>query len=338
MRARLLVPDLWPPPAIEDACRGLRLPGLESLLGKGTVVQSESESVEGWLFHHFGCPRAGDWPVAPVTLLADGADPGRDFWLRADPVFLRADGAHLVLADSAAFRISPDEAGALAQALNRHFRDDALEFQPLRPDRWYLRLPAAPAMTTRSLHEAAGRSVDGCLPAGPDALRWHRLLNEVQMALHGHPVNESREERGEVPVNSVWFWGGGALPEALSSPLSGVWSDEPLAAGLARLAGITARPLPGSAETWLGEAAAADGEVLLVLEGLRAPARLGDAFGWRETVQALERSWFAPLAAGLQAKRLAGMTVTSPGEARCCELSVDAADFWKFWRGPRRLS
>ncbi|HSD59770.1 MAG TPA: hypothetical protein VLC55_02840, partial [Burkholderiales bacterium] len=188
MRARLLVPDLWPPPGMEDACRGLRLPGLELLLGKGTLVQSGSESLEDWLFARFGCTRSGDWPVAPVTLLADGGDPGREFWLRADPVYLRADGARLVLADSAAFRISSDEAGALVQALNRHFRDDGLEFQSLRPDRWYLRLPAAPAMTTRTLQEAAGRGVDSCLPAGPDALRWHRLLNEVQMALHGHPV------------------------------------------------------------------------------------------------------------------------------------------------------
>src|SRR5512134_618282 len=137
MRARLLVPDLWPPPGMEDACRGLRLPGLELLLGKGTLVQSGSESLEGWLFTRFGCTRSGDWPVAPVTLLADGADPGHDFWLRADPVYLRADGARLVLTDSAAFRISSDEAGALVQALNRHFRDDGLEFQPVRPDRWY---------------------------------------------------------------------------------------------------------------------------------------------------------------------------------------------------------
>ncbi|HSD60779.1 MAG TPA: hypothetical protein VLC55_07990, partial [Burkholderiales bacterium] len=102
-------------------------------------------------------------------------------------------------------------------------------------------------------------------------------------------------------------------------------------------AGTAARPMPDSADEWLRGAATGDGEMLLVLEGLRGLARLGDSVGWRETLQAMEKSWFAPLAAALQAKRLAGITITSPGEARCCELSVDAADFWKFWRGPRRM-
>ena len=335
MRACLLVPDLWPPPGMEDAARGLRLPGLELLLGKGSVTVSAGASFEDWLFRRFGCQRAGDWPVAPVTLLADGTDPGPAFWLRADPVCLRAEGARLVLADSAAFAISAEEAEALAQALNRHFHEDGLEFRALRPERWYLRLAAAPAITTHALPEAAGRSVDECLPAGPDALRWHRLLNEAQMLLHRHPVNEAREERDAPPVNSVWLWGGGRLPQAVSAPFAAAWNDEPLAAGLARLAGIPARPLPACGAEWLREAA--EGEMLLVLDGLRAPARLGDAFAWRETVQALEKSWFAPLAAALQAKRLAGIRLASPGGAGSRELAVEAADLRKFWRGPKRL-
>ncbi|HEX6827670.1 MAG TPA: regulator, partial [Burkholderiales bacterium] len=121
MRLRLLVPDLWPPAGMEDAGSGLRLPGLEWLLGKGTIADSAGESFEGWLCRSFGVERRGDWPVAALTLLADCGDPATDVWLRADPVSLRADGARLVLADSAALRLSPGEAASLTQTLSRHF-------------------------------------------------------------------------------------------------------------------------------------------------------------------------------------------------------------------------
>jgi hypothetical protein len=330
MRAYLLIPDLWPPPEMEEAARGLRLPGLELLLGKGTVADARGETVEGWLCRRFGVERRGDWPVAAVTLLADGGDPGRDVWMRADPVSLRADGARLVLGDGAWLRITPGEAAALAQALNRHFREDGLEFEPRSPRRWYLRLPAAPAMSTHAPHEAAGRHVDEWLPAGPDALHWHRLMNEAQMLLHQHPVNEAREERGEPPLNSVWLWGAGAVPDHARASFAGVWSNHPLAAGLARLAGIAAHPVPCSGAEWLREATGA--EVLLVLEDL------GGGGAWREALQALENTWFSPLAEALRSKRLARLDLGCPAPARSRELVVEAGDFWKFWRGPRRLA
>lgn len=332
MRACLLVPDLWPPPGREDAARGLRLPGLELLLGKGTVADGSGETVEGWLFRRFGVERRGDWPVAAVTLLADGGHPGRDVWMRADPVFLRADGARLVLAGGAGLRIAADEAAALAGALSRHFRDDGLEFAPYSPRRWYLRLPAAPAIATRSPEEAAGRHVDEWLPAGPDALRWHRVMNEMQMLLHQHPVNEAREERGEPPLNSVWLWGVGAVPNDARASFAGVWSDHPLAAGLARLAGIPCRPPPCSAAEWLGEASPG-ADVLLVLEDLRG----GGPGAWREALQAMEKTWFATLAEALRSKRLAGLSIACPAPERSRQVAVEAGDFWKFWRGPRPM-
>lgn len=333
MRACLLIPDLWPPPGMEQAARGLRLPALELLLGKGTLAESAGETVEGWLFRRFAVERSGDWPVAAVTLVADGGIPGRDVWMRADPVSLRADGTRLVLGDRAQLRIAPEEAAALAHALSRHFRDDALEFEPCAPGRWYLRLPAAPAMSTRSPDEAAGRHVDDWLPAGPDALHWHRLTNEAQMLLHQHPVNEAREERGEPPVNSVWLWGAGAVPDRARASFTGVWSNHPLAQGLARLAGIASGPLPCSGNEWLAEARPG-ADVLLVLEDLRG----GGPGAWREALQALEKSWFHPLTEALRAKRISRLDLACPAPECSRTLTVEAGDFWKFWRGPKPLA
>src|SRR6185436_8180005 len=114
------------------------------------------------------------------------------------------------------------------------------------------------------------------------------LLTEIQMLLHSHAVNAAREARGEPAVNSLWFWGAGRLPGRVQGRWKSVTSDEPLALGLARLAGAAAHALPESADAWL-EHPATDGRHLVILD----PA-----------VEALERDWFAPLAAALRAGRV----------------------------------
>jgi hypothetical protein len=36
---------------------------------------------------------------------------------------------------------------------------------------------------------------------------WLKLLNEIQMFLYQHPVNQQRELRGQPVINSLWCWG-----------------------------------------------------------------------------------------------------------------------------------
>ena len=95
------------------------------------------------------------------------------------------------------------------------------------------------------------------------------------MLFHSHPVNDAREAAGEPTVNSVWFWGGGVLPDALDPVFAGVWGDDPLARGLARASGVAWASLPESAEHWLAQAS--EGEHVLVLN----PAREIAAIRWR---------------------------------------------------------
>ena len=35
---------------------------------------------------------------------------------------------------------------------------------------------------------------------------------EAQMILHEHEINVAREERGDLPINSLWLCGGGTVP------------------------------------------------------------------------------------------------------------------------------
>jgi len=77
-------------------------------------------------------------------------------------------------------------------------------------------------MQTTPAAAARGARVDEKLPSGPDAMRFHALMNEAQMLLHEHPVNAEREARGEPALNSIWFWGGGVMAAAKARPFSAV--------------------------------------------------------------------------------------------------------------------
>ena len=336
MHCRLLVSDLfWPERDFRDIYRELRTPALEQLLGKGRR-RAEAGSAETWLCAQFGVDKQGDWPVAPYSLLADGGEPGTHHWLRADPVHLRLDGNQLVLADSGIVSVSPQEAESLTDSLNAHFSGDGLNFYPLRPDRWYLRTESAPALETTALSDAAGRSIDALLPRGDDAQIWRARLNEVQMFLHRHAVNEERESAGKLPINSIWPWGGGRLQDSVSAPCDAVWSSDPFAAGLAQAAHIAAHNLPDGAADLL-RASASEGVNLVVLDPLRGPARYGDAHGWRVGLQQLERDWFAPLLQALRQERVGMVSVHALGPAGALSAEITRGDLRRFWRRVRPL-
>jgi hypothetical protein len=342
MHCHLLLPDLfWPEQGYPDVYRALEIPALERLLAKGRrhaeIDAETAASAEAWLCRRFDVPKQADWPVAPYSLLADGGVPGNHHWLRADPVHLKLEGNRLVLADSGMFALSQLEAESLADSLNMHFSGDGLVFYPLRPDRWYLRVAQAPALETTALAQAAGRSVDDLLPRGSDASSWRARLNEVQMLLHAHVVNEKREAAGELPINSVWLWGGGKLPDAAPAPFNAVWSGDPLAAGLAQAARIAARKLPEDAAELLRNGAGT-GVNLILLDELRAPAQYGDAHAWRAGLARLERAWFAPLLEALRQERIGMLSLHALGPGGALSVETARGDLRRFWRRVKPLA
>lgn len=337
MNCSLLIPDLfWPQALGQDPARDLALPALETLLARAAAEPLADAGAEAWLCRTFGLSPRPDWPIAPLTLEADGGRPGPHYWLRADPIHLRVDRDRLLLADSGAFPISRGEAEALTATLNAHFGAEAMIFYPLRPERWYLRLDAAPAIRTRPLPEVAGGSIDAHLPEGPDALHWARVFNEIQMLFHEHPVNQAREERGEAALNSVWLWGGGVRPQAVARPFASVSARDILPRALARASGAPCQDPPASAADWLEHAGA--GEHLLVLDELRGAAQYADAQGFRQALEELERAWLAPLLAGLKRGRPAQLRIAAVAASGSRRFSVARRDLWKLWRRRKPLA
>ena len=325
-----LIPHLFPPRRLlEAAIQGLRLPALETLMARGTLQPCPADGVEAALCEVLGIPRQQDWPLAPITLEADGGSAGGAYWLRADPVHLRVMRDRIVLTDNAALEISRQEADALATAINEHF-GDALQLLPLHPKRWYVRTLQSPQLVTTPLSVAIGRAIDPLLPQGPDAAVYRARLNELQMLLHEHPVNQAREASGALQVNALWLWGGGGKPAVPTTPVP-LYARNDGARALGTFCNTQVLPLPSQLKKSLIET----GGVML-LDDLIVAGQNGDAYGWREAIRMLEANWFGPLLGVLNAIGPQGLQLLDPVNGRT--LRLQRADAWKIWRRSRGLA
>lgn len=325
MHCELLVPGLFAAPAAE------RLAALEMLLARGRSSRDAPQTPEEWLAQSAGL--AGPLPAGALSALAAGIAPGDALWARADPVHLRLMRDHLIVVPQAAFDLAPEEARSLCEALNRHFTG-VLELQAVDAGRWCARLEEPIVIDAPPAIEMAGREAHPAPRRGAGPSRLHAILNEAQMVLHAHPVNEAREARGEPAVNSLWLWGGGRAAGKLPARWQAVMADDPVARGLARASGTREAPLRASAADWLRHAPE-DGRYLVVLDALRVPLALSQAEELRAAAERLERDWFAPLLEALRAGRIGMVSIHVPDAGAAFE--TIRGDLRRFWRRPRAL-
>lgn len=325
----LVIPDLFLPHEAVAVSADLRLPALETILVRAEAMPLNAASIEEWLCLAFGVE---DRAIAPVTLQADGRQPGTNYWLRADPVHLNLEHHEVVLQANVVLTV--DEAGALCATLNEHFAADGLRFVAPHPQRWYLELDSLPGISTSPLSLVAGKDIHAYLPQGPDALRWHRILNEIQMLLFQHPVNQAREERGEWPANGLWLWGGGFAPKELRCPFSRVCANDPVAAAFAAAAGTKNVPLPENATQCLAGGVA---ETLVVWDGLRNALQHDDLAAWRDNVEYLERHYASPLLKALRGGKIEKITLDVPQPHASQRFVLTRGTAWHFWRKRRQI-
>ncbi len=333
----VLIPDLFLPQELaKEVCAGLELPALETILARSQSAPLPAATMEAWLCTVFG---AADGAIAPITLHGDGIDPGAAYWLRADPVHLNLQRDQLILQSDV--RLSADEAAQLCASMNHHFAADGLKFFAPHPQRWYLQLENTPDVLTCPLAQVSGRGIRTKLPQGPDATRWHRVFHEVQMLFFEHTVNLAREARGELPVNSIWLWGGGRAGARLNQPYRQIWSDNDLVAAFARQAGVTHAAMPDDIAAALPET---DGEILLYWDSLQLALQYADLQAWRSSLQLFEEYIAAPLLSALRTGQIAQLTldVVQTEDAQNSRASqrfvLSRNSLWKLWRRRRPLA
>lgn len=322
-----LVPHLFADPRLlEIAGHELRVPGLQTLLARASQRNGPREGTEGGLCRALGIPRQQDWPLAPLTLQADGIEPGTAYWLRADPACFRILRDRVVLAATGPADLTREESDALAAAIVDHFGDALPLFAP-HPQRWYLRHAAPPELVTHPPSLALGRAIDRLLPEGAAARTLRVASNELQMLLHAHPVNRTREAQGRLPVNALWLWGGGRRPDPPDDPPA-VYACSETARALAAHCRTSCRAAPARLPS-----GRLDERGIVLLDALAGPACASDACAWREALLELEKNWFAPLAGALRRIGNQGLRIVDPVAGR--ELGLRRTDAWKLWRRPR---
>ncbi|MCP4492541.1 MAG: hypothetical protein GY820_35325 [Gammaproteobacteria bacterium] len=118
-----------------------------------------------------------------------------------------------------AVHLKPDMGGALAIPLDQndddisiiindlsdYFKEDS-NFCDLGGGLWMMHLKQIqpPAELPHYL-SILGRKLD----QSTTTLVWSRLINEMQMFMHAHAINQRRLQNGQLAINSLWCWGAG---------------------------------------------------------------------------------------------------------------------------------
>ena len=305
-----------------------RLPALETLLARARKRRTGYRSYYQHLCGLFGIERqpGRDLPIAPLSRLVDDAERPEGIWMRADPVHLRAGLNDLMLIDTTGISLSQHDAILLGTPLHEIFSESGWVFEIPMAKRWYLKLDAYPDAETTEISEVRGRDVQHLMPRGGDRPRLERIMTEVQMTLHNNQHNLEREWRGEPVLNSLWFWGCGRLPDTVHASWTRIVSDDPVARGLATLAGIPCAAPPEDLGSLLDDTGGSD-SILMVRDDLDVSVSYQDFVSWEKAMVELEDDWFAPALNALKQGALDRVVIISTG----VEYHIGRYALKKFW-------
>ncbi|MEM9171915.1 MAG: hypothetical protein AAGA84_04335 [Pseudomonadota bacterium] len=169
-------------------------------------------------------------PTAVLRWLSESVDVRAahdiDWVVALDPVSLQADQRDVRIMQPTFADLTSDQAALLQTDVAHYLREDSdlriasATLICAAPSRWYLVGQGdRPSVDQPAPASLVGRALREFMPTGSDATLLRRLSTEWQMLLHSHPVNESRRDAGLMPVNGLWWWGGGELasiPDSMS--------------------------------------------------------------------------------------------------------------------------
>ena len=304
--------DVYLPQFAQFLLSGDDAPAFAKLCAVGTWEVDAKHPIEASLCQQFGVKKQADWPLAPLALMGEGEEQKLGHWFLAHPVHFVLQRDFFTLGD--AVRLSTDEVKSLVVDLSQHFAQDGLRFIPSQSGEFfYLHVDDDVEVTTFLLSEAMGRDVGKHMPQGKHGMKFQALLNEVQMLLHDHPINQVREQKGLLAVNSLWLSGGGSVKEMkklVQPPAFKFFANDALSAGLAQWANIACQPLA------LDFSSIENGDAVLVLDNQNA----------------LDTTWFAPLLKALKVGSIKTLRCHFDVHGMTFTLQLKPRDTWKFWR------
>ena len=233
-------------------------------------------------------------PVSGITL------PSHAPLVCADPIHLRVDRDSATLIPAQMLKLGDSEADALLESINDFLEADSLQLSRTMSGQWLMSGRDGSELSSYPPSFLAHRNASAFLSDDQASGSWRRLMTELQMLLHTHPVNTEREQLGRMTVNSVWFWGGAALQTgrpaaAIARQSIRLFADDSFTVTLAGHLGMDCEPLtafdPGTNHS----------HSLIVDTRLTQAMFTADEVAMDEAEQRIVNQWIAPIRARIEA-------------------------------------
>jgi len=201
--------------------------------------------------------------------------------------------------------ISSEESKELISALNENLSSDSVHFYPGVSYRNILKLKGHEDTLEADCtppHDIPDKPVGEYLPKGKGSQILRELMQRSEKVLRDHPINLSRQARGDIPATTIWlFWGSGRVPAMPSFRKSyglgaALTSGVDLLKGLGRMMGMKVLEIAGVTDGPDNDyAAQADGTLKaledndLVVVHIEAPDEAAHAGSINGKIEAIER-------------------------------------------------
>lgn len=358
----IVITDLYLSNEAEAASiREVHLPGLARVARYGTSrpLGSLGHGWRSWLAAWSGQESLIESAPATVAAAASRvtAEDAKDrmAWI-ATPVHLVAGLSSVHLDARGLLQVELEVRRDLAADFNKVFGESGFRLEAL-PSAGFLM--SGPRIADADIVDPArvlGASINGVLPEASNAPTLRRLVAEIEMWLHDHPVNLARQRRGRLPITALWLWGGGIAREGVALDLEQLHTDtmdtvpasvvrgaaleatgipvpgaafgaDPFLHGLWRLSGTIARALPRTFEEVLGYSGR---RAVFALE-LSQAFEENRSWSLRDALMDVDRRWISSALEALRKRDIGRVTVVANDRL----LSLGSRDPWKLWRMPR---
>ncbi len=186
--------------------------------------------------------------LAALRLWEASGEAPRGWIAAADPVYLETRMNHLRLRAFPCGEVPAGDVQAIFELLQAELGEPSAPTFSSIGETGYLHLASPIATAPVPPAVADGASPDRFLPQGEEAAGHDRLHSEVQMCLYEAPPNARRMSAGRLPVNALWFWGGGVAPAPARRPLPFLFAADQVARGYWQSSMAAAEDWPGSVQ------------------------------------------------------------------------------------------
>ncbi len=223
----IIIGALPPPPVAKDIAGHLEktAPLLLRLFERATAKihpadpeQTGCTPYEAWLVQQYGfTPEAHqNLSSALAPILQPGAHRDEATWLFQLAHFgLGTNGAYMLTDTDIA--VSQDESLALYESAGDIFTDSPFQLKSCGPSGWTVALRESFMLPSRSPALIASGDLAVAWPQDDSTKPYRRLLSELQIAWHQHPVNETRRNNQLPPINGGWLFGGAKSSQLATS-------------------------------------------------------------------------------------------------------------------------